>query len=127
MSPPTSPALSAGPPGGSTFLNVAPPSVVPKLSTPKYDLFRVMPAKGGRPMFFLIALINPPTAKKATSTIQIQALPVKPRRRRRLYASRGELVASFSYQETRYHGSRGAKASLPYDRASDKGEFTNAS
>src|SRR6201988_2622292 len=38
MSPPTSPALSAGPPGASTEPNVTPLSVVFQPSTPTYDL-----------------------------------------------------------------------------------------
>src|ERR1041385_9114593 len=81
MSPPTSPALSAGEPGGSTFPNVTPSSVTSKPSTPKYERSTIARAIVGMLVraFFSSALRAPPPAEKTAIAMNTQVIP--PRRR----------------------------------------------
>src|SRR5205085_8700960 len=83
ISPPTRPALSAGPPGGSTSLKVTPLSTASKSSTPAYDrvIEAVIEVRGE--LFFRPKLIKPPIPNNPTNTIQSHVVP-NPIRRRRL-------------------------------------------
>jgi hypothetical protein len=100
MSPPTKPALSAGPPGGSTTSNVAPPSVVSKPLTPKYERLDGMVNEPlGECVPLKRAPVPPPTAKNNPRPIHIQVMPVKPRRRRRgcIPPAAGRLIGALTF------------------------------
>src|SRR5689334_5088779 len=93
MSPPTRPALSAGPPGASIESKVTPPSAVFQPSTPTYDFttigFKITPPIECR-IGLIIAVNAAAPTKKTSKPTNTQLMP--PIRRRFLGANAAESV-----------------------------------